>query len=45
MRQFFWFLGLGLFIYLIIKLKPSVLLSYLRTVGWNFIWIILVSTV
>jgi len=45
LRQFFWFLGLVLFIYLIIKLKPSVLLSYLRTVGWNFIWIIVVSTV
>ncbi|MFO1462587.1 MAG: flippase-like domain-containing protein [bacterium] len=43
LRQFFFLVGLGLFVYLVIKLKPSVLLSYLKTVGWNFGWILLVS--
>lgn len=43
LRRFFFLVGLAFFIYLIIKLKPSVLLEYLRTVGWNFLWILVVS--
>ncbi|HKY64468.1 MAG TPA: flippase-like domain-containing protein [bacterium] len=43
LRQFFFLLGLALFVYLVVRLKPAVLLEYLRTVGWNFGWILLVS--
>lgn len=45
LRQFFFLLGLALFVYLVIRLKPAVLLEYLRTVGWNFVWILLVSVI
>src|SRR5262249_46203606 len=45
LRQACFFLGLILFIYLIYKLKPAVLLQYLKAVGWNFLWILLVSLV
>ncbi|MCE9624868.1 MAG: flippase-like domain-containing protein [Deltaproteobacteria bacterium] len=45
LRQFFFLLGLAFFVYLVIKLKPLVLLEYLKTVGWNFLWILAVSSV
>jgi uncharacterized protein (TIRG00374 family) len=43
LRSFFFFLGLALFVYLIYRLKPSVLWQYLQTVGFGFVWILLVS--
>lgn len=43
LRQFFFILGLGLFVYLIVRLKPSVIWLYLKTLGWNFVWIFLIS--
>ncbi len=45
LRRFFFLLGLAFFVYLVVKLKPSVLLEYLRTVGWNFFWILGLSLV
>ncbi|HCU26020.1 MAG TPA: hypothetical protein DF383_13465, partial [Deltaproteobacteria bacterium] len=42
-RRFFFLLGLGLFAYLVYRLKPSTILAYLQTIGWNFASILAVS--
>lgn len=43
LRQIFFLLGLSLFAYVIYRLNPLVLLQYLREVGFNFIYIFLIS--
>lgn len=42
-RQFFFAIGLILFAWVIYKLKPAVILDYLKEVGWNFLYILLIS--
>jgi len=42
-RQFFFLVGLILFVWLIYKQKPTVILTYLSRVGFNFIYILAVG--
>lgn len=44
LRSLFFVLGLGLFSYLILKLNPSLLWDHLRKVGFNFLWVLIPST-
>ncbi len=45
LRQFFLFLGIVLFAYLLYRVHPLVLWQHIRAVGWNFLWVMAWSTV